>query len=395
MSEKILLVDDEPKVLSALRRSLGQRFTLSCANDGVEALQLLESEGPFAAVVSDMRMPGMNGVELLCEIKRRAPETVRLILSGQSDFSDAVKAINEGAIFRFHTKPVSTEALVESLEIALLQHRHQNRHGGTPGLDLARETIGLRKALRENQLRIFVQPQASLLDGHIHGGEALVRWQHPEKGLLLPGHFLPLVDAAGMNEDITRWMLEAACRELHRWDELGLSSMRLAVNMTVSDIADSGFVQRVADVMARHRVKPQNLELELTEGAAVEDINRARLMLQGLSDLGVHLSIDDFGTGYSSLGWLRRLPIDKLKIDRMFIDDIADDPESYRFLASVMTLARDLNLTTLAEGIETLEQMKQVSRTGCDLVQGFFLAPPMPAEDFPAWAMARSGAPGR
>lgn len=386
--EKVMLVDDEPQVLTALRRNLEHRFNLYCADSGEEALILLEAEGPFAAVVSDMRMPGMNGVELLSEILRISPQTVRIILSGQSDIHDVIRAINSGAVFRYHTKPVSTEILIESLEVALLQHEREKHLRGIP-LGNAKEATELRRAIREGQLLLYLQPQASLDDGHVHGAEALVRWNHPERGVLLPADFLPIAGAAGLLGEITQWVMNAACAELRRWQEAANNPMRIAVNITAMDIADPDFPHQVRDTLALHDVSPQMLELELTEGAAVEDLDRAHIVLQDLANFGIRFSVDDFGTGYSSLGWLRRLPITKLKIDRMFIEDVADDPKAYHFLASVMTLARDLKLMTVAEGIETPKQMERVRSTGCDLVQGYLLAKPMPTDAFPAWLANR------
>ena len=391
MTEKILLVDDEPKVLSALRRGLGHRFDLRCATSGVEALALLETEGPFAAIISDMRMPGMGGLELLCEIRRRAPETIRMILSGQSDFHAVVGAINEGAVFRFHTKPAAADVLAESIEIALLQHQREKLGGGRidPSASLVRDVGEFRHALNTGQLRLYLQPQARMDTGDVTGAEALVRWKHPERGVLLPGHFLGIAEAAGLIGDITAWMLNAACAEIRRWLDLGQPPLRLAVNVTATDLAEADFPDLVRQIMQRHDVPALWLELELTEAAAVENMERVQATLAALALMGIKLSIDDFGTGYSSLGWLRHLPVSKLKIDRSFIEDVAEDPEAYRFLNSIMTLARDLRLTTLAEGIETAEQMTLVTRTGCDLVQGYFLARPMPAGDLQSWLAAR------
>ena len=392
MTERILLVDDEPKVLSALSRGLGQRFDLRCAGGGAEALAMLETDGPFAAVISDLRMPGMSGLELLCEIRRRAPETVRMILSGHSDFKAVVGAINEGAVFRFHTKPVTPEVLGETLEIALLQHQREKQGGGRidPSAGLVRDAGEFRRALSEGQLRLYLQPQASMVDGTVTGAEALVRWEHPDRGLLLPDCFLGIAESAGLMGHITAWMLNAACAEIRRWLDLGLPPLRIAVNITAMDLAEADFPDQVRRVLQHHDVAPRWLELELTEAAAVGNMDAARTTLGALVDLGIKLSIDDFGTGYSSVGWLRHLPVTKLKIDRSFIEDVTDDPEAYHFLNSIMTLAHDLKLNTLAEGIETAEQMALVARTGCDLVQGYFLARPMPADDFPSWVAAHT-----
>lgn len=392
MSEKILIVDDEPKVLTALQRSLGHRFSLCCATSGAEALALLESHGPFAAVVSDMRMPGMNGLELLREMRRRTPETVRMILSGHADFDVAVAAINEGAVFRFHTKPVSSEVLEASIENALIHHCKEKQGAGLadPSAELLRESEEIREALRSDQFRLFLQPQGRLADGGIVGVEALVRWVHPQRGLLLPGQFFGAAEAAGLLPEITHWMLNAACAEIRRWQERKQPPLHMAVNITTIDLSDKAFPDYVKNFLERHGVGSHSLELELTESAAIADVSGARDILGRLASLGIKLSIDDFGVGYSSLGWLRQLPVNKLKIDRMFIADIANDCDAYNLLGSIVAMANNLRLTALAEGVETERQMTLVAQTGCALVQGFHLARPMPAEQFIEWLATRS-----
>lgn len=391
MNKKVLLVDDEPNVLASLRRTLGEQFQLSCASSGKEALDLVEREGPFAAVVSDMRMPGMSGLDLLREMRRRVPETVRLMLTGNSDFDVVVAAINEGAVYRFHTKPVAPEVLAASLEGALLRHLEEKQSGGRsdPGEAMIRDAAEMRRAFADNQLRLYLQPQWRVRDGSIAGAEALVRWAHPQRGLLAPGQFLAMVEVAGLMGDLTDWMVNVACAELRRWRGLDLPAMRIAVNASALDFCSAGFTDRVRTTLERHGVAPRSLELELTEGAAMADADGTREVVRRLADLGITTSIDDFGSGYSSLGWLRQLPVAKLKIDRLFIEDVATDPAAYRLLETIVAMARDLRLTVLAEGVETTAQMDKVREAGCDLVQGFLVARPMPAADFLPWLAAR------
>lgn len=387
MNQKVLLVDDEPRVLASLRRSLGERFNLTCAGSGEEALSLVRAEGPFAAIVSDMRMPGMGGLELLREMRRQAPETVRLVLSGHADFTAAVAAVNDGAIFRFHTKPVAPEVLAQSLECALLRHQQEQEAGGRldPGEALVLEVAAFRRAMVERELRLYFQPQCRVDNGAVIGVEALVRWQHPERGLLQPGQFLAIAEAAGLMEELTRYMLELACNQIRRWQSDGVMPVRIAVNGTARNLSDQDFPCLVGDVLEQYDVAPDLIEIELTEGVAVEDVAGTQAVVQALTAMGVSTSIDDFGTGHASLGWLRHFPVGKLKIDRIFIDDIVGDPIAYRLLANIVAMAHDLSLTVLAEGVETAEQMEMVRRAGCDVVQGYLMARPMPAEEFASW----------
>jgi EAL domain-containing protein (putative c-di-GMP-specific phosphodiesterase class I)/FixJ family two-component response regulator len=391
MNNKILVVDDEPKLLEALKRRLGKNFALTCATSGAQALALLDSDGPFAAVLSDVNMPGMSGIELIREMQRRAPETVRIILTGRHDFDVAMAAVNDGAVFRFHTKPAAEGVLEATLEEALLRHQLCRRAGpqAAPTAEFLRDVAEIRRALRNREFRLYLQPQRSLIDGTISGAEALIRWMHPERGLLGPGEFLGTAEAAGLMGAITTWVLETACAEIFRWRALGLPRMRIAVNITSGDLAEEGFAAEVREILERHDVAPDWLELELTEGTAVVEIERTCAALQDLAVLGVEVSIDDFGTGYSSFGWLKRLPVDRLKIDRSFITDIATSSDAFRFVETIVSLARDLGMAIVAEGIETTAQLDHATRAGCTVAQGYLLARPMPAGDFTTWLAER------
>lgn len=391
MNNKVLLVDDEPKVLAALRRSMGRRFSISCAESGAKALEMVDTEGPFAAIVSDVNMPGMTGIDLMREMRRRAPETVRLILTGRSDFDVAVDAVNHGAVFRFHTKPIDAEVLEMSIENALLRHQ-LDKHAGTlfdPDDSLRREVADLRDALRAGELRMFVQPQLRLSDGAVTGAEALLRWDRAGQGLFEPRHFLGLAEASGLMGDITSWVLDKACAEARVWHDRGLPTMRIAVNMTAANLRDPGFPELVAGRLDHHGVSADWLELELTEGAILTEIDRIKTTLHALSSMGVELSIDDFGTGYSSFGWLRQLPVDRLKIDQMFVADIVTEPKAFRVVETIIALAGDLGLSVVAEGVETAAQQAMLAGAGCASVQGYFIARPMSPADFTTWLAGR------
>ncbi|MFA6018702.1 MAG: EAL domain-containing protein [Rhodospirillales bacterium] len=392
MNRKILLVDDEPHVLDGLRRQLGRRFDVVTANSGEEALLLLDARGPFAAVVSDLRMPGMGGLELLGELRARSAHTVRLVLSGSGDFETAIAAVNEGAIFRFLTKPVPPDVLTEAIEAAILRYEMENKMVGSfdPSIELLQEVRKLHTGIQESQLKIFLQPQCDLGDGSIIGAEALVRWHHPVNGLLLPGQFFGTAEVGGLMGDITNWMLEAACRQACEWRNLGLSPIRLAVNVSAHDLQKENFVETVLEKLHRFVLSADWLEIELTEGVAVLDMDSIKGVLERLIEAGIKLSIDDFGTGYASLGWLRHLPFSKLKIDRSFIMEIDQKPEAFRFLETMVAMGRECKMATLAEGVETPAQLESAKKAGCGLMQGYYLAKPMPAENFLDWLDAHT-----
>jgi EAL domain-containing protein (putative c-di-GMP-specific phosphodiesterase class I)/CheY-like chemotaxis protein len=352
MMPRILLVDDEPNLLTALRRRLVSRFTISCANNGAEALQLLENEGQFAVVVSDMRMPVMDGLTLLREVHRRWPATIRMMLSGQADFETVVAAVNSGGLFQFHLKPVRPDVLCKSIERAILQHQLFLRSPALPAdcRQLIDDVADLRHAIAAGQLRLHLQPQLRFRDGRIVGAEALLRWQHPERGLLPPGSFFDLIEVGGLMSEVTAWVLDAACARIRSWQDQGLDTLRLAANVTTSDIIDPCFQGRVEAALARHDIPRGLLELELTEQAALADPPRSRATIADVAKLGVRWTIDDFGTGYASFGWLRRLPVNKLKIDRSFVEGIDTDPSACRLVKGLVEIAGDLGLEVVAEG---------------------------------------------
>ncbi len=387
MSEKILLVDDEPHVLFALVRSLGRRFTLQCAGSGAEALALIKQDGPFAVIVSDMRMPGMHGLDLLRQVRGRSPETVRLVLSGAGDFGMVVSAINDGAVFRFLTKPVTTDALRDALESALVRHRCERRVGAPmdPDETLLREMDELRGALRKGEMRLYAQPQYDFTQRRVTGVEMLIRWNHPARGILTPDKFLPLVGIAGLQGTLTAWVLDEACRIARRWDDGGLPPISVAVNVTASDLTQADLAVTVQRCLEAHGLPGPRLELELVEDALLGDLGQTMATLCDIGGLGVTFSIDDFGTGHSSLSRLRQLPMTKLKIDRSFVGDVAEDPDAYGVIKMIVGLGHGLGMSVLAEGIETAPQMAAMRDVSCDSMQGYHLARPMPAEDFPAW----------
>ncbi|WP_337998140.1 EAL domain-containing protein [Oleispirillum naphthae] len=379
-TDRLLLIDDEPNVLEGLRRMLGQHYALSFACGGEEALRLLETEGPFAAAVCDLRMPGMHGLDVLREMRLRAPATVRLVLSGTADLDAAITAVNDGEVFRFHTKPVPTDVLLASIAAAVEHHHHNATPAAVPKVaeDFAR-------ALAAGEMRLYVQPQYDITRDRVHGAEALVRWQHPARGLLPPGAFLAEAEAADAIPALTSWMLTAACTAAAAWRRELCPDITIAVNITANDLADTDFPARVRAALAAAALPAAALELELVEGAALDAETVPRGALAALTAIGVTLSLDDFGTGYSAFGQLRRLPVKKLKIDRIFVADAATDASALRIVEAIVSLGKDLDLSVIAEGVETPEQSEALQRAGCKMVQGFLIARPMPAEDFPAW----------
>ncbi|GAB3750463.1 hypothetical protein GCM10028795_16950 [Lysobacter olei] len=251
---------------------------------------------------------------------------------------------------------------------------------------------GLRLALVRGELRLHYQPQLDLRDGTLVGVEALVRWQHPEWGLLSPLEFVPIAEEIGLIDELGMWVLEAACRQLKAWDESGLRVPAVAVNCSVKQLDADQLPAQVAAVLASVGLAPDRVELEITESVLMRHPERAVAVLQALTASGVRLAIDDFGTGHSSLAYLKRLPRARLKIDRAFVSGIGNDPDDEQICRTVIALARNLQMQTLAEGVEQSHESDFLRAEGCDLVQGYLYGRPMAASDFEDWLATRAAA---
>ncbi|MBT9520427.1 MAG: EAL domain-containing protein [Dechloromonas sp.] len=242
----------------------------------------------------------------------------------------------------------------------------------------------LRRAIAEGQFVLYYQPQVDLTSGQIVGMEALIRWQHPERGLTSPGDFIALAEETGLIVAIGSWVLHEACRQTFAWHNSGLTSIRVAVNLSVAQFRHGEIVDKVAEVLASTGLPAKYLELELTESILLEDTDATMEMLQRLKAMGVSLSIDDFGTGYSSLSYLKHLAVDKLKIDQSFVRDMVEDPEAAAIVKAVIQLGHTLQLDLIAEGVETEGQLAFLRQSGCDEMQGYLFSRPLPVEDFEA-----------
>lgn len=242
--------------------------------------------------------------------------------------------------------------------------------------------VGLRKALELNQFQLFYQPQLDINSGRLVGAEALIRWFHPEFGMVSPAHFIPVAEASGLIVVIGDWVLQEACREVARWRDAGMPNPVVAVNLSALQFARGNIEQAVSNAVADAGILPQMLELELTESIMIHNTERVLATVKRLKQKGFVFTIDDFGTGYSSLQYLKRFEVDKLKIDQSFVRDIIDDEDDAAIVRAIVQIAKGLGLKTIAEGVETAEIMALLQQYQCDEVQGFYLARPMSASQF-------------
>lgn len=246
----------------------------------------------------------------------------------------------------------------------------------------------LRLAIERNELVLYYQPKFHAPHGPIAGVEALVRWQHPVRGLLSANEFIPLAERTGLIVPLGTWVLDEACRQMAQWRREGHAGWSVAVNLSALQFGHAALIDTVRDTLARHALDPHCLTLEITESTAMRDADASLHILQQLDAMGVRISIDDFGTGYSSLLYLKRLPASELKIDRGFVRDLERDTEDAAIVSAIVALGQTLNLRIVAEGVETAEQQAFLTQLGCDSLQGYLLGRPMSAESLSAEAPA-------
>jgi diguanylate cyclase (GGDEF)-like protein len=343
-----------------------------------------------ARITDDMFLIVLDGAGLDAA-RELAEDLVRLLGAGLSvrDVNISLNAIVGIAVFPEHGRQADQlllRATVAKDDARLAQQSiHVYQEGREERRTRQLQILGdLRRAVRHDELKLYLQPKIALPEGRVCGAEALVRWDHPSFGWLPPGEFIGVAERFGHISLITRWALTAAVRECRLWVEEGLD-LSIAVNLSSRDLLDPKLPVFVLELLRDHDLAPRHLTLEITEEALVRDFAHATLVLQCLRDLGVRIAIDDFGTGYSSLAQIKRLPVDELKIDRAFVMELPQDHDDAAIVRSTIGLAHDLGLEVVAEGVEAPEALRWLAAHGCEAAQGFFISRPMPAESFVQW----------
>jgi diguanylate cyclase (GGDEF)-like protein len=250
----------------------------------------------------------------------------------------------------------------------------------------------MRQALERREFELYFQPQVNAKTRELAGVEVLLRWRHPQWGLIAPGRFIALAEETGLIKSIGHWVLEESCRQLTEWDHAGLNVPRVAVNLSARQFEQQNLVAHVAAALENAALLPNRLELEITESMIMQNPEETIRILNEIKRLGVQLSIDDFGTGYSSLSMLKRFPLDMLKIDRSFVIGLPQDDDSAAIAEAVLAMSRKLGFMVVAEGVEHEGQASFLEQRGCDILQGYFFGKPMPVEHFVAW-LGHSTAP--
>ncbi|WP_137885998.1 EAL domain-containing protein [Pseudomonas sp. 2FE] len=282
------------------------------------------------------------------------------------------------------------ETLIKKAEAAM-QHAKENGRDDfrffIPDMNLrAREQQsieeGLRHALERHEFVLHYQPKLNLESGAITGAEALIRWQHPDRGFVSPAQFIPIAEDSGLIVPISQWVLREACRQARAWRDADLPPLSMAVNISALEFRSKDFLEGIRAVLLETRLEPRYLELEITEGVLMQDIESTGSVLRALKDMGVRLAIDDFGTGYSSLSYLRRFPVDVLKIDQSFVRDISTDANDAAIVSAIIGMGTSLKLQVIAEGVETQEQLAFLQAHRCEEGQGYYFSRPVAADAF-------------
>jgi len=337
----------------------------------------------FALLIPDVVQPDA-GILLAERISRALQDP--FVIDGLPLEAEASIGI---ALYPVHGEDVET--LLQRADVAMYVAKETKTHYAVYDADVDNYRperlmlVGeLRRAIENRELVLHYQPKATLVDGTVRGVEALVRWQHPERGLVQPDVFIPVAEHTGLIRPLTRFVVEEALKQCRRWREQGFD-LTVAVNVAMRNILDEEFPNELERMLEKHGLDPGVLELELTETSVLADPPRAKEILQRLRDTGVSLAVDDFGTGYASLAYLSELPVDEIKIDRSFVMAMDREEQQARIVRSTIDLGRNLCLSVVAEGVESAEVWESLVELGCDSAQGYFLARPLPPDELTPW----------
>ena len=350
---------------SVIGRLAGDEFAVVVPNLGAKgedrtatnelARSLLDRlADPFFVQGHEVFMTASMGIALY---PKDAPNVIDLIRNADAALYSAKKA--GGNVFKYY-KPAMNEAAVERL---MTKSR-------------------LKRAFERDELLVHYQPKYNIETGEVFGAEALVRWELPDRGLILPSDFIPIAEETNLIIEIGEWVLDKVCEDFRLWQRSASSPGRVSVNLSLKQLRQMNFTKRIGSILRSHEVSPTSLELEITETTLMEDPERTVKLLDQLYALGLHLAIDDFGTGYSSLSALQQFPISTLKIDKSFVRDVATNPDDATIVGTIVQMGRNLNMDVVAEGVEDEHQLNFLQRLECTYVQGLLFGEPMSAENY-------------
>ncbi|MFT5721311.1 MAG: EAL domain-containing protein (putative c-di-GMP-specific phosphodiesterase class I) [Motiliproteus sp.] len=382
----LLLIDDDPFQLELIGEMLEQvgNYQTHYANGGQQALEMVrEPVADFELIFCDLQMPGMDGIELMRHLAEMKCRSRIILVSGESNdiLVTAVGLARERGlqVVGSLTKPVTLNALSKILQ------RKPEVLDSSPQPDIS--AAKLKDALAKNQLLLNFQPKVSTADKRVVGAECLVRWQHPERGLIPPYAFISVAESQGLIDALTERVLDLALAQAAAWQSQTWA-IPLSINLSMDNLNDLSLPDNICSRVAAAGLKPKDLILEVTESRLMDDLITAKEVLTRLRLAGFSLSIDDFGTGFSSLKQLQELPFTELKIDRAFVTDSPSDAACYTILEASANIGYRLGLKVVAEGVENEAEWQAVTAVGCDQVQGYYISRPLPAAEFACWIEA-------
>ena len=345
-----------------------------------------------SVMVLDLNMPEMDGIEVMRRLAKMPNSPALILISGH----DVGVLRSAEKLCRAHglevivslRKPLSVDTLLQLFEQHIPdvnRQKHSDSHSVSGEITL----IDLQQAIRNEQLVLHFQPQIEIATNQLSGIEVLVRWQHPEQGLIYPDRFIALAEQNGLMAELTHWVIDKTVKQEHLWQDAGLTTT-MSVNISALDITGLMLPEQLAELLKSNKLAPTRLTLEITESALMGELVTSLDILTRLRLKGIRLSIDDFGTGYSSLSLLHRVPFTELKIDRSFVSNMHEDNEARAIVKTCILLGHELNMLVVAEGVEHAEHLELLKQMGCDLAQGYFIARPMPGSELMAWTKTRN-----
>ncbi|MEH2168229.1 MAG: EAL domain-containing response regulator [Nostoc sp.] len=390
--QKILIIEDEEGVRENILDLLeAEDFQTIAAANGRIGVNLAISEVPDL-ILCDMMMPEIDGYGVLTAL-RQDPSTATIpfiFLTAKSAKSDFRQGMDMGAD-DYITKPFTRAELLSAIMNRLEKYATLKRYLSpqtvinnlSPKMQLLE--ISLHRAIKQHKFQefeIYYQPIVDIASGQIVGAESLLRWQSPELGMIYPTEFIPLAESTGLIVPIGKWVLKRVCQQIKSWRDAGIRSLIVAVNLSVIEFNQPDFIHNIVNFLAVNELEPDDLELELTESMIMQDVNSAIATMSKLQSLGIKIAIDDFGTGYSSLIYLKKLPINTLKIDRYFIHNVANDSQKSAIAKALIQMAHNLNLDVVAEGVETEAELSFLRQHNCNSMQGYLFSRPLSAAEF-------------
>ena len=382
----IVVEDNEFQRTVAMKiiEAMGSRYVLG-AEDGQDALEkLVAAPNPIDIVISDLDMPGMDGVEFMRHLAEQKLCGAVVVASGMDAalIHTVEDLVREHGLFVIGhiKKPMTGEKVQDMLDIYFAKQNQCNSDIHAHKITLA----DIENALAEDQLKTWYQPKIKLKDGRWCSVEALARWESPQHGLIQPGRFIPVMEENGLIEDLTWQQIHHVILDLKQWLKQG-RKITASVNISPPVLDDILLPEKLTEIISYHKVPPESIMLEITESVVIKNITRSLDTIARLKLKGFALSIDDFGTGYSSLQQLSRIPFSELKIDQTFVRGLVKNETGRAIVEANIELASKLGLSTVAEGVETLEEWKLLRQMKCDVAQGYFISEAIPASQLDAW----------